>query len=168
MPVVVASAPVDNAKPLPRGSLRVFAMPTSRLKRRPSRRLGAALAAAGALALVLTGCVGGATPTSSPTPTEAAPIFASDEEALAAAVSAYELYLMASAEDHKDGGRASPERIEPVRDRPDTSEESSTAEQFMRGRAHDHGVRKLFRSRIAAIDQHVERRDSDHHMFATT
>ena len=67
-------------------------MPTDRPKRRPLRRRGAALAAAGALALMLTGCVGapGAAPT--PTPTEAAPIFASDEEALAAAESAYAQY----------------------------------------------------------------------------
>ena len=55
-------------------------MPTSRLKRRSPRRLGAALAVAGALALVLTGCVGTAEPTPTPTATKAAPVFASDEE----------------------------------------------------------------------------------------
>ena len=85
MPPADHRGPVDNRRSASRGSLRVFAMPISRPKRRPLRRPGAALVAAGALALMLTGCVGapGATPT--PTPTEAAPIFASDEEALAAA-----------------------------------------------------------------------------------
>ena len=104
--------PVDNRTSASGGSLRVFAMPTSRLTRRAPRRIGAALAAIGALALVLMGCVGSPTPTQSPTPTEAVPIFASDEEALAAALKAYELYAAASQEITDDGG-AEPERIDP-------------------------------------------------------
>ncbi|WP_344296702.1 hypothetical protein [Agromyces neolithicus] len=87
-------------------------MPISPPKRRAPRRLGAALAAAGTLALVLTGCVGTPEPTSTPTPTEEAPIFASDEEALAAAVKAYELYAAASQQITDDGG-TEPERIDP-------------------------------------------------------
>ena len=86
-------------------------MPISRPKRRAPRRLGAALAAAGALALVLTGCVGSPAPTPSPTPTEAAPIFASDEEALAAAVKAYELYTRSVASQVTDDGGVEPERV---------------------------------------------------------
>ncbi|GAA1759186.1 hypothetical protein [Agromyces humatus] len=80
-------------------------MPTSRPKRRTPRRLGAALAAAGALALMLTGCVGAPTPTPTPTPTEAAPIFASDEEALAAAEAAYSTFEDVSRAVAADGGQ---------------------------------------------------------------
>ena len=87
-------------------------MPISRRKPRAPRRLGSALAAAGALALVLTGCVGSPAPSPSPTPSEAAPVFASDEEALAAAVEAYELYSAASKSVTDDGG-VEPERVDP-------------------------------------------------------
>ncbi|MBT2517597.1 hypothetical protein J7E29_09155 [Streptomyces sp. ISL-90] len=63
---------------------------------RSARRTGVlSLAAAGAIALALSGCTGTPEPTPTPTaPTDAAaPIFASDEEALAAAEAAYERYL---------------------------------------------------------------------------
>ncbi|MGW9629121.1 hypothetical protein ACWGST_00285 [Agromyces sp. NPDC055520] len=63
--------------------------------RRQRDRLGIALAAAGAIALLMSGCTG-ADPAPSPSPSPSAdaagPIFASDEEALAAAVEAYEAY----------------------------------------------------------------------------
>ncbi|MCD2441483.1 hypothetical protein LQ757_04245 [Agromyces sp. SYSU K20354] len=88
-------------------------MPTSRLKRRRSRRLGGAAAAASVLALVLTGCVGAAEPTPTPTPTEAAPIFASDEEALAAAEQAYAAQLVVVDELSHAGGVAI-EKLEEV------------------------------------------------------
>jgi hypothetical protein len=77
------------------------------------RRIAAAGAAAGVLALVLSGCVGTPAPTSTPSASSPAPIFASDEEALAAAVEAYELYSSASAEVTADGG-AEAERVDPT------------------------------------------------------
>ncbi|MFE6965539.1 hypothetical protein ACFVAJ_10510 [Agromyces sp. NPDC057679] len=79
----------------------------------PSMRV-AALAAAGALALVLSACAPEAEPSPEPTPTAgAAPIFASDEEALAAAVEAYEKYAAVSRAIMEDGG-AEAGRIEAV------------------------------------------------------
>ncbi|QEO14964.1 hypothetical protein FLP10_11450 [Agromyces intestinalis] len=65
-----------------------------------------------ACVLLLTGCAGEATPTESPEPTatEAAPIFASDEEALVAAAAAYDRYLESYSAIAADGG-AEPERI---------------------------------------------------------
>ncbi|MFF2275716.1 hypothetical protein [Agromyces sp. NPDC058126] len=76
----------------------------------PSTRV-AALAAAGALALVLSACAPEADPSPAPTPTASgAPIFASDEEALAAAVEAYEVYLAVVDELTQTGGENS-ERI---------------------------------------------------------
>jgi hypothetical protein len=62
--------------------------------------------------LLLTGCV---PPAGDPTPTPAAsstPVFASEEEALAAAEEAYAAYLAVSDAITADGG-ANPERIEP-------------------------------------------------------
>jgi hypothetical protein len=81
--------------------------------RRPTRgRVGAAVVATGVIALALSGCVGD--PATTPTPTASSstePIFASDEEALAAAVEAYEVYRTASAQITADGG-AEPNRID--------------------------------------------------------
>jgi hypothetical protein len=79
------------------------------------RARGVVLAAAAtALACLLSGCSADAdpSPTADPTATEAAPIFASDEEALAAAVAAYEAYAAASNAVATDGG-SNPERIAP-------------------------------------------------------
>ncbi|RXZ47625.1 hypothetical protein ESP57_13865 [Agromyces fucosus] len=88
-------------------------MSLSRPMRRSRPRVAAALAAAGALALLLSGCVGDApTPSPSPSADAAEPIFASDEEALAAAVEAYELYQGASTTILAESG-AHPERIDP-------------------------------------------------------
>ena len=74
----------------------------------------------GALALLgmltLSGCGGGTPiPTLPPTPT-ATPVFASEEEALAAAEEAYAAYLAMSNRISSEGGIA-PERIEPFADR---------------------------------------------------
>jgi hypothetical protein len=71
------------------------------------------MAVAAALALALAGCTEPApesTPTSSATPT---PVFASDEEALAAAEKAYADYLAMSDLIAQEGG-ANPERMEEV------------------------------------------------------
>lgn len=81
----------------------------SRPRRSVTNRAGAGVVAAASVALLLGGCVGvpGATPTptaarsASPSPE---PIFASDEEALAAAEAAYERFLVASAEVTQSGG----------------------------------------------------------------
>lgn len=75
------------------------------------------LAPAAALAIVTTLMLGGCVPTeptASPTPEPSpTPVFASEEEALAAAEDAYAAYLAVSDAITADGG-ASPERIEPL------------------------------------------------------
>ncbi|WP_448006081.1 hypothetical protein [Agromyces bauzanensis] len=89
-------------------------MSSPRPRRFVMRRQGAAVAAAGILALALGGCVG--TPASTPTPTPSAssePVFASDEEALAAAEAAYERFIAVSTNVTNDGG-ANAERLDAV------------------------------------------------------
>ena len=83
-------------------------------RRRTVRRGAVAAAAATGLALVLAGCVGApaATPTPSPAGTPA-PIFASDEEALAAATEAYEAYSSTINAIARDGNQEA-ERIRAV------------------------------------------------------
>ncbi|WP_136709496.1 hypothetical protein [Agromyces sp. H66] len=88
-------------------------MPSLRHHRVVMRRHGVAIAAAGMFALTLSGCTGA--PESTPTPSAPAsadPVFASDEEALAAAVAAYEEYRAASAAVSMDGG-ADADRVLP-------------------------------------------------------
>jgi len=79
-------------------------MPTPRPQRSVPRRIAAVSAAAGVLALALSGCVGAPAPTPTPSASSPAPIFASDEEALAAAEAAYEQFLIASAQATGSGG----------------------------------------------------------------
>ncbi len=88
-------------------------MPLLRPVSRPRRGVAAALAAACAVAVLLSGCTGG-DPAASPAPSAdaAEPIFATDEEALAAAESAYDQYRTTSAMILAEGG-AAPERIVP-------------------------------------------------------
>lgn len=87
-------------------------MSLSRSTRRSRPGALAALAAAGALVSLLSGCVGGGpSPSPSPSADAAEPIFASDEEALAAAVEAYEAYQDVSATILAESGEA-PERID--------------------------------------------------------
>jgi len=75
------------------------------------KRLVGAVAVIGMLAL--SGCVPEQViPTLPPTPTDG-PLFASEEEALAAATAAYEAYLAVSGQVSADGGEH-PERIEDV------------------------------------------------------
>jgi hypothetical protein len=83
---------------------------------RTARGRVAAGAAAGVLvALLLGACTGSPTPTASPTPsaTAAEPVFASDEEALAAAEESYERYLKVLNEIAASGNQE-PERIRAV------------------------------------------------------
>ncbi|WP_152030992.1 hypothetical protein [Agromyces aureus] len=72
----------------------------------PRARHLALVATAAALAFTLSGCGADAdpTPSATPSPTEAAPIFASDEEALAAAVASYDRYLDVTQQVGEDGG----------------------------------------------------------------
>jgi hypothetical protein len=90
-------------------------MPTALPTGPHARRSVAALAAAGVLAVVLVGCTG--TPAPSPTPapstSAAAPIFASDEEALAAAEEAYQMFEAVSHQIATDGGEG-PQRVESI------------------------------------------------------
>lgn len=73
---------------------------------RTRRTVVAAAAVAFGLVAALAGCdAGPVDPTSSPPPSPAPPIFASDEEALAAAEAAYAAYLAASNQIFRDGGR---------------------------------------------------------------
>lgn len=86
-------------------------MPISRPRRSAPRRLAAAVATAGALALALSGCVGAPAPTATTSASSSAePIFASDEEALAAAEAAYERYSRVLNEVAADGNQ-NPERV---------------------------------------------------------
>lgn len=81
--------------------------------RRSGRHLVVAVVAALAVAAAgaLTGCVPGKPAvTPAPTSTSGSPVFASDEEALAAAEEAYRAYLAVSDQIANDGG-ADPERI---------------------------------------------------------
>lgn len=73
----------------------------------PARTALGALALGALLAAVLAGCTAEPTPAPSPAPTKtpAAPIFATDEEAYAAAEGAYERYVSTSLAVTADGGR---------------------------------------------------------------
>ncbi|PWC05211.1 hypothetical protein [Agromyces badenianii] len=118
-------------------------MSLSRSATRHGRSTVAALAAAGALALLLSGCTSGdpaPSPTSSPDAAE--PIFASDEEALAAAVEAYEAYISVAAEIGEDGG-SHPERVLSV-----VSDEYSTDAIAEYENLASHGYRVVGRSTI--------------------
>jgi hypothetical protein len=102
-------------------------------RRRTVRRGAVAAAAATGLALVLAGCVGApaATPTPSPADTPA-PIFASDEEALAAATEAYGGFERVSQTIASESG-SSPGRIGDVatsRYTPELLEEFQTYEDL--------------------------------------
>jgi hypothetical protein len=77
-------------------------------------RVVGSMAAAAAVGLVLGGCTGSPNPSPTPAPMTAnsESIFASDEEALAAAIEAYEGYRVVSGEISMEGG-ANSERIKP-------------------------------------------------------
>lgn len=102
-----------------------------RRPRRVARGRVAAIAAVGAtLGVLLTGCVGAPAP--APTPTEestVAPIFASDEEALAAAEAAYERFIDTTTMITNNGGATS-EELESVATGAALDEESDAAKRF--------------------------------------
>jgi len=89
-------------------------MPKSRPRRSVPWRVGGVIGAASVLVLALSGCIGNASPTETPTASSSAePIFASDGEALAAAQDAYLEYTEAiNTITHEDN--RSPERIRDV------------------------------------------------------
>ena len=104
---------MDNARSRFDGSFRLDAMPIPRRRRPAPRRNYVVTGAAAVLALALSGCVG-APPAPTPTPSAPAePIFASDEEALAAAEEAYAEFENVSQSIASDSGNH-PERIETV------------------------------------------------------
>jgi hypothetical protein len=105
---------VDNGSAPRRCSPRLGTMPEPHHDRAVTRRIGAAVAVAGVMALALSGCVGAPAPTPTPSASASAkPIFASDEEALAAAEAAYSTFEAVSHDIASDSGRQ-PERIETV------------------------------------------------------
>jgi hypothetical protein len=120
---------VDNAPAHLRGSLRLDAMPTPRPQQSVPRRIAAVGAAAGVLALVLSGCVGTPAPTPTPSPSSPAPIFASDEEALVAAEEAYGRFLEVSTEVTNAGG-ADPARLDAVAKGQALDDERAAAARF--------------------------------------
>lgn len=92
----------------------VVGMPNPRARRLALAAAVAAGAAGAALAMALSGCSADVEPTAAPTPStssDAAPIFASDEEALTAAVAAYEAYAEASRTIVADGF-TNPDRVD--------------------------------------------------------
>lgn len=101
-------------------------MPSPRSRRRRSL----ALTAAGVVALVLSGCVGSPDSTPTPSPSESSsPVFASDEEALAAAEAAYGRFLAVSTEVTNDGG-ANAERLDEVATGKALEDERAAAVRF--------------------------------------
>lgn len=111
-------------------------MPTPRRRRSAPRRIVVFSGSTGVLALALSGCIGAPDPTPTPSPpTSAAPIFASDEEALAAAEAAYERFLKASTAVTNDGG-ADAARLDAVATGRVLNEERDAATRFQ-----DQGIR---------------------------
>ena len=117
----------------------VIRMPFAPLASARARRVVGVLAAGGALALVLVGCTGApsATPTPAPTETAAEPIFASDEEALAALSASYSDFLAVATTVTNDGG-ADPERLDSVAAGQALAEEAAAAQRFA-----DDGLRTI-------------------------
>ena len=111
-----------------RGSMRIV-----------NRRLLAGCATALVATLALAGCVPTPTPTPSTSAATDAPVFASDEEALAAATEAYAAYLKVSDAVGSEGG-SNPERYDGVASGPALANASKSAGQFRDMGAHSVGV----------------------------
>lgn len=126
-------------------------MPAARV---PRRLALAALAAAGALVIGLSGCTTDAPePTTSPTASADAPIFASDEEALAAAEEAYAAYLEVSTKIFNEGG-SNPDRIRPFVTDAFAMELIAEYSSMAANGYHTVGATTADQFRIAQVDQH--------------
>ena len=104
-----------------------------------NRRLLAECATALVATFALAGCVSAPTPTPSTSAATDAPVFASDEEALAAATEAYSAYLKVSDAVGSEGG-SNPERYDGVASGPALANASKSAGQFRDMGAHSVGV----------------------------
>jgi hypothetical protein len=105
-------------------------MPESPAALRAPLRAGAMVAIAAITLLAVSGCAGSPTPTPTPTSSPAAdPIFATDEEALAAAEAAYRRFLEVSTAVTADGG-SNPERLESVATGQALADEIDAADDF--------------------------------------
>lgn len=105
-------------------------MPDAR-PRRLTPRVSAMLGSAGVLGLVLSGCSGAPAPVPSPPASaSAAPIFASDQEALAAAEAAYDRFLSMSVAVTNDGG-ADADRLKSVASGQALDDEAAAAARFL-------------------------------------
>jgi hypothetical protein len=113
--------------------------------RQPLRLVSVALVAAA----LLTGC-DGPPPTAPPTTAPAAPRFASDEEALAAAEEAYGAYMAVSDQVIRDGG-VDDERLRPFLSREIYAFESSALERLRANRWHGVGY-SLFELTLQSHD----------------
>lgn len=130
------------------------------MPRRPLTLRAAAALAAVALGASLAACADTTRIPPAPTDTDAVePLFASDEEALAAAVEVYEEFLSATASILEDGG-ANPERLRPL-----VSEEIYQSELVGFRDVEDRGLRVIgvttltgarLQQRIVAQDQSAE------------
>ncbi|MEJ3405011.1 hypothetical protein WDJ51_09715 [Rathayibacter sp. YIM 133350] len=101
-------------------------------------------------ALVLTGCEPAAEPRPTPTPT-ATPVFASDEEALAAAEKAYAAYLAVDDGVSRDGGRNS-DRYKDVATGQVLADALSTAAQLQSLGAHTTGTSTFRTYKLESAD----------------
>lgn len=116
------------------------------------RRSVATLVVASAVALLASACVPGADPTPSPTPTvQPTPLFATEEEALAAARESYSKYLAVAAEVVNRGGRQ-PEDLQEVLTGTQLELETQAANNLESAGAYIEGSARLVSMRIQSFD----------------
>ena len=96
---------------------------------------GAVMVALATATALLSGCAPTAPPAAEPPPTISQPIFASDEEALAAAEAAYARYLAVSDQIAQDGGK-NPERIDALAESAARDLVYASAQQYIDANAH--------------------------------
>ena len=105
-----------------------------------------------ASALVLTGCTAPPPQTVAVSSPTVAPVFASDEEALAAAVEAYEKYLAVSDQIAQEGG-AGADRFEDVVTDEWRIKEEQTVDELIRSARRQTGESTFEEMRLQKIDQ---------------